>query len=363
MNVDRLLREVEKRLGDQPESLRLEILDALREEIGRERRHYPVESSVEIERERRAEAETLREVLEAINRQARLEETIDEVLKQLRRLVVYDSCSVALVGPGEGFRIIAVRGFAEPEQMIGRRFDSLLSREMRAWPRPISVADVREDPRCADVPGTGVIRSWAGIPLLVEGEIIGMLTLDRHTVNPFDEEDVHRAKAVAFSAAAAIRKAQLHEQLKRYASLMERVVAIDHAVFTGRPAADVARVILEGALRIGSHRDGLLIIKQAGVDTVVAATGPFAPLQGQAPPAAFIVAGATRISASQAAKLGRSLDLTLPDYGMYVVPLMVPDAVVGSLALLDPDGETPDDRLMEAYASRAATAYLHATRK
>jgi len=33
---------------------------------------------------------------------------------------------------------------------------------------------------------------------------------------------------------------------------------------------------------------------------------------------------------------------------------------VGSLALFDPDGETPDDRLMEAYASRAAAAYLHA---
>ena len=35
---------------------------------------------------------------------------------------------------------------------------------------------------------------------------------------------------------------------------------------------------------------------------------------------------------------------------------------MGTLVLLDPDGETADDRLMEAYASRAAAAYLHAVR-
>ena len=51
----------------------------------------------------------------------------------------------------------------------------------------------------------------------MEGEVIGLLCLDRHRVEPFDEEDLHRAKAVAFSAAAAIRKAQLLEQVRRYA--------------------------------------------------------------------------------------------------------------------------------------------------
>ena len=42
---------------------------------------------------------------------------------------------------------------------------------------------------------------------------------------------------------------------------------------------------------------------------------------------------------------------TLREYGMK------------QLALADPDGETPDDHLMESYASRAAAAYLHAVRR
>ena len=33
---------------------------------------------------------------------------------------------------------------------------------------------------------------------------------------------------------------------------------------------------------------------------------------------------------------------------------------MGTLVLADPDGESPDDRLMEAYASRAATAWVYA---
>jgi hypothetical protein len=145
---------------------------------------------------------------------------------------------------------------------------------------------------------------------------------------------------------------------------MERVVEVDHAVFAGRGASDVARLILDGALHIGSHGDGLLIMKNpAGAHAVVAATGPFQPLLGQAPPAALLVDAATRISAADTAALAQSLALSPPACGMYVVPLLIPDQIVGSLALLDPDGETPDDRLMEAYASRAATAYLHASRK
>ena len=43
-----------------------------------------------------------------------------------------------------------------------------------------------------------------------------------------------------------------------------------------------------------------------------------------------------------------------------LVPLATADSWVGCLALLDPNGESPEDRLIEAYASRAAAAWRHA---
>jgi len=54
------------------------------------------------------------------------------------------------------------------------------------------------------------------------------------------------------------------------------------------------------------------------------------------------------------------LGMQLPAEQVFLVPLATPDGWVGCLALLDPNGESPEDRLLEAYASCAAAAWRHA---
>ena len=359
MNADRLLREVEKRLSGVDAGVRDQVLDAVRDEVRREHRRAPeFPATVENERERRVEAEALRDVLEAISRQARLEETIEEVLKQLARIVSLDSCSLALVDGGSTFRIISARGFGETD-VVGRAFRDPLSDAILEGRWPVSITDVREDARFVPIEGADPIRSWAGIPLQVEGEVIGLLCMDRHRVEPFDEEDLHRARAVAFSAASAVRKAQLLEQVRRYATLMERLVEVDQAVFAEKHPDDVAHLILEGGLRIGDYEAGLLVLADAGGPRVAAATGPFEQMQGRPAPAGLLVRETARMAAADVA----------PDWSglpsadaLLLVPLATGETDVGTLVLLDPDGETADDRLMGAYASRAAAAYLHAVR-
>ncbi len=364
MNAERIVREVEKRLARFSEQDRADVLDALREELGKERRRLDPAGTAETERERRVEAETLREILEAINRQARLEDTIAEVLKQLSRLVMFDSCSLALVEPSGSFRIIAVRGFPEPGKIVGVTFRDALSDAIRENPRPLMIPDVQEDEHFVKIEGTAEIRSWAGIPLLVEGEVIGVLSLDRHRVEPFDEEELHRAKAVAFSAAATIRKAQLLEQVRRYAALMEQLVAVDQVVFAGKPPQSVARAILEGALKIGTYTAGLLILSYPEGPRVAAVLGDaFAAAEGRPAPPELAVQTSTRLPAGSLAPVAKALGIAPPTQGTFVVPFETAETYMGSLALLDPDGETPDDRLMEAYASRAAGALLHTLRR
>ena len=361
MNTDRLLREVERRLASLPEQARAEALDAIREEIGRERRRIDPGDTVEMERERRQMAETLREVLEAINRQARLEDTIDEVLKQLARVVVFDSCSVALLDADGRFRIIGARGFADPHKIVGQTFRNRLREATAERPWPFAIPDVDEDARFERLPGGEKVRSWAGIPLLVEGQLIGLLSLDRHRVEPFGDEELHRAKAVAFSAAAAIHKAQLLENLRRYATLMERVVEVNQAVFAGKGRGEVARLILEGAVKLGASPGGALVL--AGRDRkVAAASGPFAPVLGKKAPAALATRDLGRLAAKDATGIGASLGVKLRGHRLYLIPLTSDDSHVATLALLDPAGPGADDTLMQAYASRAADAYAHAVR-
>jgi GAF domain len=360
VNTERLLREVEKRLAHLADGDRAEALDAVREELGRERRRTIAQGTVESERERRAEAETLREILEAINRQASLDQTIEEVLKQLARIVVFDSCSLGLLDTDGSFRILASRGFADPARVKGLTFQSPLHETLRHGRAPLALADVTADPRFTPVDGAQQIRSWAGIPLLVEGEVIGVLCLDRHQVEPFEEEDLYRAKAVAFSAAAAIRKAQLLDKVRRYAALMERVVQVDEAVFAGRDLPDLARVILDGALRIGAYTGGVLVLEDGGAPRV-AARSEGTTDSGNAVAGGLLTRQVRRLDRDQSSALSPSVGL--PGEPLFLVPLATRDVHVGTLVLADPDGESADDRLMESYASRAAAAWVHAVRK
>jgi hypothetical protein len=358
MNTERLLREVERRLPHLSGADRTEVIDALREEIARERRRVDPAGTVELERERRQEAETLREILEAINRQGTLEETIGEVLKQLGRIVVFDSCSVALLEGDGRFRIIAGRGFEESSPVVGLTFRDDISDLLRQSTAPIAIDDISQDLRFARIAGTPNIRSWAGIPLLVEGEVIGLLCLDRHQVAPFDEEELHRAKAVAFSAAAAIRKAQLHEKVRRYAILMEQVVRVDQAVFAERPAPEIADLILEGAIRVGAYSGGLLVLDDPQRGSSIAASQGTSLEPGVTAPPELASRQSRRLDGVRHASIAGATQVT---DSLYLVPLASADAHLGNLVLFDRDAPSADDLLMEAYASRAAAALRHAT--
>jgi len=368
MNIDRLLREVEGRLTGLDDARKSAVVHALREEIARERRLSEAEAvanpNVEAERRRRVEAETLREVLEAINRPARLGETLDEVLKQLGRLVSYDSALIALLEGDGSFRALSARGLAESYALAGRRFKNALTDDIRERRSLLSVDDVEGDARFTALEGLPPIRSWCGLPLLVEGEIIGILTMSRDRVAPFEDEDVRSAKAVAFSAAAAIRRAELHDKVRRYAVLMEQLVSVDQAVFGGAEPAHVAHQIIAGAGRIGNYRGGFFILHGAQGPKVLATLGDgYGSVEGRAAPIEMDTPAITRLPAALLPALGQALGLDLPAMELYLVPLASDGSHVGTLALLDPDGETADDRLMESFASRAAVAYLYAARR
>jgi GAF domain len=363
MNAERLLREVETRLAGLDELHRQEVLDAIREEIARERRRIEPELTVEAERRRRVEAETLREVLEAINRPGGLDETLDEVLKQLPRLVSCDSLLIALLQGDGAFKVLAARGLAEEYDLGGMRFRNALTDELRESRSVLSVADVEGDPRFGGLEGLPPVRSWCGVPLLVEGDIIGILSFSRERVAPFEEDELHAAKAVAFSAAAAVRRAELHDKVKRYAVLMEQLVAVDQAVFGGADPVNVARKIIDGAGRIGQYRGGFFVLHgQRGPEVLATLGDAFGTVEGRSAPVEMDTPTTKRLPAEALPAIGLALGLVLPPQELYLVPLASEEAHVGTLALIDSDGEGADDRLMESFASRAATAYLHAAR-
>ena len=188
-----------------------------------------------------------------------------------------------------------------------------------------------------------------------------LLLAGRTALDTFTEEELLRAKAVAFWAAAALRRAQLLAQVRRYATLLEQVVEVDQRVFRGDGPEALSPAILEGACRIGGYRGGMLVLQTPrgpgrGRDVGRRLRG----VQGRPAPSDLASVAARRLPAARMLDVAESLGAELPAQQVFLVPLATADGWLGCLVLLDPNGESPDDRLLEAYASRAAAAWRHA---
>ncbi len=364
LNIDRLLRFVESRLAamegavGRDEALRAEVMDALREAIARERRGLDPSFTVEWERERRQNAEQLRGALEAIHGSVRPDEALYEVLKQLGRVVHADFSLVAVAEPDTGLRVAAVAG--GESRLVGAPVADPRLDAAGAERRAVRVDDTEAE-GALSLAGAPTLRSWVALPLLLEGDVVGMLVAGRVALDSFTDEDLVRAKAVAFWAAAALRRVQLQDQVRRYATLLEQVVEVDQRVFRGEGTDTISPAILEGACRIGGYRGGLLILQTPRGPVVAASSGDAPSLAvGRDAPADLASAGARRLSASRMLDVAESLGMELPAQQAFLVPLATPEGWVGCLTLFDPGGESPEDRLLEAYASRAAAAWRHA---
>jgi PAS domain S-box-containing protein len=69
------------------------------------------------------------------------------------------------------------------------------------------------------------LRSFINVPLLADGELIGVLNVSAVEEGAFDQEAIEIAQQVASTLAVAIRQAQLREHVERYANELEDRVA------------------------------------------------------------------------------------------------------------------------------------------
>ncbi|HZW00202.1 MAG TPA: GAF domain-containing sensor histidine kinase [Candidatus Deferrimicrobium sp.] len=90
--------------------------------------------------------------------------------------------------------------------------------------RTLRVPDIAEDPRSAAFPPHHpVMHSYLGVPVRVEGRVIGNLYLtDKAGGGGFSEEDELLVESFARHAGLAIHNARMHEELRQLAVLQER---------------------------------------------------------------------------------------------------------------------------------------------
>lgn len=172
------------------------------------------------EAKRKAEtSETLRRAGMAIAENLELDNAVNHVLDQLKKVVAYDSASVQLLEDDE-LVIIGGRGWENEADVLGMRFPLSADNPNSAvveTGKPHRLADARQSYKKFTEPPHDHIRSWLGVPLITQGKIIGLLAIDSAKPDDFQEREIALALEFANQVAVILENARKMQETKTQA--------------------------------------------------------------------------------------------------------------------------------------------------
>jgi sugar diacid utilization regulator/GAF domain-containing protein len=219
----------------------------------------------------RVEAERMEHVIAAFARVTgavggapSLDDLLNVVAREITELVGVDRCSIHLRDEaGDVFRgaVGSSRagslGEAIKRSLAGVPADGM-TRELLETRRPVIVTNARDDPRTVkSTVRYWKIRSIMEVPMILDGEVVGVIFLDdENSPRVFTEQEAATAALFARLAAASVVDAQgrleLRSQLdasQRQLKALRRATAVDErlseVVLAGRPLQDLLDTLAE----------------------------------------------------------------------------------------------------------------------
>ena len=181
-------------------------------------------------REQRVLAEALRDTAMSLNSSLELSDVLDHILAQTGRVVPHDYADVMFV-EDEFVHVVRSRGYAghglaESEEAMQQLRLRIADCANLQWiiehKQPFAIPDIEAYEGWLDIPESRLARSHLGVPILIDGEVIGILNLNSVTPGFFTAAHGERLKAFADQAAVAIKNARLYQQAQDAAALEER---------------------------------------------------------------------------------------------------------------------------------------------
>jgi PAS domain S-box-containing protein len=200
----------------------------------------------EAEREQRKMAEVMREAGSRLSSLLNFDELLDNLLEQLERLIPYDGANVMLV-EGGFVRVARIRGYEQCDPAFVQIVRSLTLeisttanlRKMLETLKPLIVSDTSRDPDWIQIAPDYPIRSWAGAPILIQGQVAAIFSLDKATPGFYQPEHAERLLTYSSQVGLALQNSRLFEETQRRlheVTLLSKVIELT-ATATSIPSA------------------------------------------------------------------------------------------------------------------------------
>jgi GAF domain-containing protein len=202
------------------------------------------------ERAARQQLEALQQVTDAALAYLSQEELLTELLDRISGILHSDTAAILMLEDGgRTLRAHAAKGIEEEVAQgvtipVGKGFAGGIAAEGRA----IVLENVDDADIYNPILREKGIRSMLGVPLLVEGRVLGVLHVGTLTPRRFTDDDRNLLQHAADRAALAIEHAQLSEQRRLAQALQRRLLP---PRITGIPGVDVATRYLPASDSLG----------------------------------------------------------------------------------------------------------------
>lgn len=212
-------------------ALRMEIV--AREQAEAELRLHERELEQRVA-ERTRELSTLLAISRNVSSTLELEQLLGIILDQLRQVVDYTGCAIYLL-ENDTLTVLDYRGPVPRDDAMQYRLrldESVGPADVVRTRQPLIISDLQNGTplaqafreRASPVQRSliGKSRSWMGVPLVVQNQVVGVLRLDHVEPGYFTSHHAQMTLAVANHAASAVENARLYRQAKEIAAMEER---------------------------------------------------------------------------------------------------------------------------------------------
>jgi class 3 adenylate cyclase len=193
----------------------------------------------------RSQQKAVADILRALSGSGlRLQPILDQIVDAAARLCRADSSFLYLRESDDLFYMRA--NFGQPPEVVeyerqhpDRPGPQSCTGRVAMTKRPVHIPDVYADPHYT-YPSSELheVRTLLGLPVLVEGELVGVFGLARHEHRPFEDREIELMATFADQSAIAIANAKLFETVERQKGELARFLSPEVAALVSSEEGD-----------------------------------------------------------------------------------------------------------------------------